>query len=198
MKNAKRAINGIWRRIERRLQIHAPEVFATLSPGASAAELKKLETAIDLKLPADLRQSLTIHNGQNDRTRCLTFCGYASLMPARNIVRDWRMLTKLGVQFDKESGDYSPAKNRLNHDWWRRSCIPFAEFEGDYTCVDMKATKGLRSGRIVEHTHDSLMSETKMPSFTDWLERIARALEAGKFDREVYGYFQVHPDFAWK
>jgi cell wall assembly regulator SMI1 len=197
MKDSDHLLDDIWTRIERVLVVHAPEVMETLAPGATRDEIAELEAGVGLKLPRDLRRSLEIHNGQRD-PQCNQFCGTVSLMSTADILRDWAMLTEIAVDFDEQHGVYSPEKNSLNADWWRRSCIPFGDHgSGDLTCVDM-SPEGGAVGRIVEHINSNPMEETNMPSFADWLDRVASALEAGRFDREPYGFFNVHPQFAWK
>lgn len=189
------AIPGIWNRIERILRAEAPEVAQTLALGALKSDIDELESALPVRLPRDLRRSLKLHNGQRDPSQCLKLCGVMSLMPTDDIRRNWRMLTEIAVDCERQEGVHSPHRNSLNNDWWRRSCIPFAHCEGYYTCVDMDASLGSKMGRVVEHTHDSAMEDTKVPSFADWLERVATALEAGSFVRDDYGFFRVHPRF---
>ena len=198
MKRRQERVARIWTRIEKVLQVHAPEVFETLTPGASTEELKNIECALSLKLPSDLRRSLEIHNGQHDPSQCFSFCGAMHLMSTTDIIRDWKMLTEIGVECEQQEGIHHPDHISLNRDWWRRSCIPFGHSNGYYTCVDMKGAKGLKVGRIVEHTHDDAMEETNMPSFADWCERVALALEHGDFERNKHGFFRVKPKFAYK
>ena len=195
MKNSSNFVAEIWTRIEAVLVAHATEVIQTLSPPASAAEIAKLEAGIGLSLPGDLRRSLEIHNGQNDPTQCLNFCGRASLMSSADILRDWNMLTEIGVDLDRVNGIDTTERNSLNGDWWRRSCIPFGHFNGEYWCVDTLAGLGLEAGRIVEFTRNGPMEETNVRSFADWLEQVASALEENRFDRQLYGSFRVHPRF---
>ncbi len=56
-----------WRRIEDWLAAHLPEVRDALHPGATDAALDALEAVIGQPLPADVRASLRLHNGQRDR-----------------------------------------------------------------------------------------------------------------------------------
>ncbi len=196
MKDSGVLLPEIWTRIERVLGFHAPEVLQTLAAGASSAEIAELEKQVGLTLPPDLRRSLEIHNGQNDPSQCLQFCGTMSLLSTADMIRESKMLTELGIGFDRDNGEYAAGNNSLNGDWWRLSCIPFAHCEGYYSCVDTLAAEHLPAGRIVEHTHDGPMEETNMPSFADWLERVALALEAGRFDRKLHGFFSVYPEFG--
>src|SRR5689334_19237840 len=53
-----------WRRIEAWLDEHLPGAKATLRPGVSEADLAHFEGAIGRLLPADVRESWLIHDGQ--------------------------------------------------------------------------------------------------------------------------------------
>jgi cell wall assembly regulator SMI1 len=196
-KNIIDIVEDSWRIIEPVLELHAPEVFATLRPGASSAELDDLERKIGVTLPNDLRRSLELHNGQDDPSRCLTFCENNLLMSAAEIAKDWQMLTTEATGFDNGNRIDSSTSNSIHGEWWRRSCIPFGSGEGDYACVDTISSTHGAAGRIVIHVHDDSLEETRMPSFADWLQRVAAALNDGKFDRLSHGFFHTHPDFAW-
>lgn len=198
MKASGDLLSDVWARIERVLAVHAPEVLQTLAVGASSAQIAELEAQTRLTFPPDLRRSLELHDGQKDPSQCLKFCGTMSLLSTGDMIREWKMLTELGIGFDRDNGEYDSSNNSLNGDWWRLSCIPFGHCEGYYSCVDTLAAEHLPAGRIVEHTHDGPMEETNMPSFADWLERVAIALEAGRFDRNLRGFFSVYPEFNWR
>ncbi|CAM5465215.1 hypothetical protein GCM10010329_32020 [Streptomyces spiroverticillatus] len=52
-----------WARIETWLQQHAPRTFAALPAPATEEELRALEEALDLRLPADVRAFYAVRNG---------------------------------------------------------------------------------------------------------------------------------------
>lgn len=60
------SVANSWQRIERWLQVHAPEVPPTLRPGASKKQIAAFEQATGLALPEDVRESLFIHDGQEE------------------------------------------------------------------------------------------------------------------------------------
>src|SRR5262249_39429588 len=55
----------IWERIHTWLRQHAPAVLDSLRPGATEETLRAAEEAMGVKLPADVRQSYRIHDGQS-------------------------------------------------------------------------------------------------------------------------------------
>src|SRR5262245_43845067 len=58
-----------WMRLEAWLKRHAPKAYAGLKPGASAETLDRLAARLGFPLPRQLRDYLSIHDGQ--RPGCL-------------------------------------------------------------------------------------------------------------------------------
>ncbi|MGE5192752.1 MAG: hypothetical protein ACM3U2_09630, partial [Deltaproteobacteria bacterium] len=54
-----------WNRIERWLLKNLPEALANLRRGVKAADVKALEKAIGKKLPSDVVESWSIHDGED-------------------------------------------------------------------------------------------------------------------------------------
>lgn len=174
-------VRNLWQRIERVLQTHAPDTSATLAPPATEDEIAALEAAIGLSLPSDLRASLKAHNGQNDPTRCHGFCGEGILLDTNQIADRWKMATEID-----ESERFSAA---LGHGpWWKASCIPFTDAEGNMLCVDMDTALGDRIGEVVCHVHDSEIERGLGTSYCAWLSSLADRLDAGRFRIDDYGY----------
>lgn len=174
-------IDDLWCRIERVLKTHAPNTATTLAPPASERELADLESAIRLTLPPDLRASLKIHNGQIDPTRCHAFCGEGILLSTSKIADRWRMVTEI----DEDSRfDYAPGQGP----WWKTTCIPFTDAEGNMLCVDMDPALEDRMGEVVCHVHDGEIERGLGTSFKDWLSSLADRLDAGRFRMDDYGY----------
>src|SRR5262245_44851941 len=123
-------IPDLWKRIERVLQQHAPETAATLAPPATDQQIEVLEAAIGQPLPLDLRDSLKVHDGQRDPTRCHAFCGEGMLLSVAEIADRWKMVTEID-----EDNRFSAAPGQGS--WWKISCIPFTDAEGNMFCVDM-------------------------------------------------------------
>ena len=55
-----------WQRIHDWYQKNTPEDTLVLADGASADEIKELETALGARLPDDVGESLALHNGAAD------------------------------------------------------------------------------------------------------------------------------------
>ena len=180
-------ICDLWRRIERVLQQHAPETAATIAPPATDQEIESLEAAICLTLPVALRASLNVHNGQLDPTRCHAFCGEGILLGTSEIADRWKMVTEI-----EEDNRFSAAPGQ--GPWWKTTCIPFTDAEGDMLCVDMDPALGDRTGEVVCHVHDSEIERGLGASYEAWLSSVAARLEAGRFRVDDYGYLWLETE----
>ena len=76
-----------------------PATALTLGTPATSAEIDEVQTAIGLQLPAEFCESLRRHNGQNDPTRCHSFCGEGLFASTKQIIETWRMVTDLDQGF---------------------------------------------------------------------------------------------------
>jgi cell wall assembly regulator SMI1 len=175
------AIHDLWQRIERVLKQHAPETAGTLAPPATDQEIDALEAAICQTLPTDLRASLKIHNGQRDPSRCHAFCGEGMLLTTAEIADRWNIVTEID-----EDVRFSAAPGR--GPWWKKSCIPFTDAEGNMLCVDMDPSLGSRTGEVVCHVHDGEIERGLGASYQAWLSSLAERLGAGRFRIDDYGY----------
>ena len=174
-------ILDLWRRIERVLEQHAPETAATLASPATDQDISILEVAISQPLPADFRASLKMHNGQRDPTRCHAFCGEGMLLATGEIADRWKMVTEID-----EDDRFSAAPGQ--GPWWKKTCIPFTDAEGNMLCCDMDPSLGSRMGEVVCHVHDSEIERGLSTSYSAWLSSLAARLEAGRFRIDEYGY----------
>lgn len=177
-------IQELWHRIERVLEAHAPDSAKTLAPPASDRELDELEAAIHLTLPADLRAFLKIHNGQIDPTRLHVFCGEGTLLDTREIADRWRMSTEINRDTFGDSSDRGP--------WWKTTCIPLTDADGNMLCVDMDPELGDQIGEVVCHVHDSEIERGLGSSLKEWLSVLADNLDAGRFSVEEGGYLWLN------
>ena len=57
-------MQSIWKRIHTWLDTNAPKGYGSLRDGASAEAIQAAEKAMKLKLPADVKTSYRIHDGQ--------------------------------------------------------------------------------------------------------------------------------------
>jgi cell wall assembly regulator SMI1 len=58
-------VRGLWDRLESWFRDHLPDRSLALRPGASEADIARAESRLGVRLPADYRASLRVHDGQD-------------------------------------------------------------------------------------------------------------------------------------
>jgi cell wall assembly regulator SMI1 len=149
-------------RIDHWLAKHRPHVHRALLPGASAADLDALQSALGGKLPDELRTWLSWHNGQ-DADGLGAFVDSWYLMSARQIVEAKKELDAEG------------------HPGWQRSWVPFLDDdESDYLCLDAgQAGCPVRECWSGQPDHPAVA-----PSLQAWAEQFVTGLEQGAYHED--------------
>jgi cell wall assembly regulator SMI1 len=185
------SIGDSWTRIERVLRKHAPATALTLAGPAADEEIDELEAEIGLVLPLDFRQSLKVHNGQDDPTGCHHFFVEGLLASTKQIAETWRMLTELDEDFRRREPDWD---THGNGEWWNRHWVPFTIGDGNCLCINLnsKVRPGSKFGEIVCHIHDNPHEPGIAAGYSAWLEHLAQRLENGEFTINEYGYLDLN------
>lgn len=164
-------MKAIWKRIHAWLDANASKGYGHLRPGASAEAVQTAEKAMGLKLPADVKASYRIHDGQGNEPGLIGGEGWC-LMTLQEMVKSWRKWSK--------------------HDPRYRSCVPVAwGGAGDYIFVDLGA-EAEKPGRLIVQRSDCEGPDPVAPSFRSWLEAFAEKLEDGEF-----GYSEEHGEILY-
>jgi len=150
----------VWKRIHAWLNENAPAGYGHLRPGASAEAIQATEQAMGLKLPADVRASYRIHDGQGNEPGLVGGEGWC-LLPLRDMVAWWRKWCEPGQRF--------------------RECVPVAwGGAGDYIFLDLSPA-AKPPGRVIVQRSDTDGPDLVAPSFRAWLEDFADKLEGDEF-----------------
>lgn len=173
-------MRNLWQRVERFLQTHSPDTAATLAPATSDQEIAALEEAIGLTLPRTFRESLKVHNGQDDPTHSRAFTSEGLLLSTAAIAERWKMLTEI------DEGERSRGRPGYGQ-WWKTTCIPFTDAEGNMLCIDIDPGLNDRAGEVVCHVHDGEIERGIAASYRGWLSSLVDRLEAGHFQIDDYG-----------
>lgn len=174
-------VREFWRRIETILLEYAPETAKTVASPATEREIEELEQLVGLVLPETFKQSLRVHNGQNDPTKCHSFTGEGILLNAREIGQAWKTLSELDEDFRKKESGWDTHGFGA---WWSRNWVPFTDSDGDSLCLNLSPQLGNRIGEVIAFIHDNPHEPGIAPSFVDWLESLAVRLEKGEFTVE--------------
>ena len=107
----------VWKRIHAWLDENAPAGYGHLRPGASADAIQAAETAMGLKLPADIKASYRVHDGQGNEPGLIGGEGWC-LLTLQEMVKWCRKWSKHAPRFC--------------------SCVPVAwGGAGDYIFLDL-------------------------------------------------------------
>lgn len=162
----------LWQKLENHLSTHDPEMLADLNPPATDAQIRELEKALGVQLPADLVACLKVHNGQAGRAEPL-FDGYRFLS-SDEVAQEsklWRRLLNTGA-----FKDFTPEpQSGVAKAWWSDSWIPFAvNDEGDCICLDLGPAAGGAKGQVIQVWHDDGGRELLAGSFEKFVSDILR------------------------
>lgn len=153
-------MKAVWKRIHAWLDENAPAGYGRLRPGADAGAVQAAEAALGLKLPADVRASYRVHDGQADEPGLVGGEGWC-LMTLREMVSGWRKWCKNDPRF--------------------RGRVPVAwGGAGDYIFLDLGPDAD-PPGAVIVQRGDSADPDPVAPSFRAWLEAFADDLEADAF-----------------
>ena len=180
------SVQDCWNVIEAALREHAPQTHRALGRAATGTQIAKLEATLGRSLPPDLAESLSIHNGLRksylDENRLFN---YEALLSTVNIAVQWRMMRKLSKDghFDETSCSLTRTRKLKNDSWWRVGWIPFTDADGSGYCLDLDPPSSGVSGQVFYFYHDGSQPRSVVAKdYRDWLSKLARNLQRGKFE----------------
>ncbi|MBS0260785.1 MAG: SMI1/KNR4 family protein [Planctomycetes bacterium] len=192
-----RPVAESWRRIETWLKDHAPQIFATLRPGASEEELRRIEQTIGQSLPDDVRESYRIHDGQNrwiddDDYVPGVFFGLCPRPLHYDEGVEWCWLHRTArnpEDFDESNPEVrerfqSFPKGAIRLAWMRAGWVPLYWDSGrSFLGVDLDPAPEGTVGQVIPFGWDfgvgSAQKYVLAPSWAHFLEDVADELEAG-------------------
>lgn len=169
-----------WERLEAWLKSHGPALLVDLNPPASDGDIRELEQALGVQLPADFVACLQVHDGQRGGAEGL-FAGQ-EFLSCRRILSEWAIWKDL-----LDSGDFDGAQAEpgagVQPVWWHPRWIPFTyNGAGDHLCLDLEPADGGQPGQVITLWHDDGARQKKADSFAQWFAafveqttRLARA-----------------------
>jgi cell wall assembly regulator SMI1 len=169
-----------WDRIHFWLAANAPEVLASLRPGASDEQIRHTEQTLGVTFPKHVHATFQIHDGQREWTA--SFIEGFVWLSLEGVVDLWRFL-----KGRLEAGDYADTPRSPVHyigdTWWNTAWVPLTEDgNGYHHFLDLSPPN---DGRILRW--DVWGWTVVAPSFCDWLEAFADDLERGVYLVEDYG-----------
>jgi cell wall assembly regulator SMI1 len=153
-------MKAVWKRIHVWLDANAPEGYSHLRPGANAEMVRAAEDAMGLKLPADVKASYRIHDGQSNEPGLIGGEGWC-LLSLQEMVKQWRRWSRS----DPKRAGYVPVA-------WGGA--------GDYIFLDLRP-EAEEPGKVMVQRRDSIEPDPVAPSFRSWLEDFADQLDEDEF-----------------
>jgi cell wall assembly regulator SMI1 len=143
-------IEGVWRRIEIWMHLHAPQLLQQLVQGAAEEEIKHLENILGITLPEDVRTSYRRHNEGYEIQLVTTM----KILPVESIIYHWQILREL---LDDEDWATMPPyyftdeivlrsgwqPGPIEPVWYHPRWIPFGtDSAGNLCCLDLAPAPG--------------------------------------------------------
>lgn len=172
----------VWDRLHVWLAANAPQVLASLRPGATTEQIRAAEAEMGLTLPDDVRAAYLVHDGQTGEA---LFEGRVWL-PLADVVATWQRMK--GLLEDGPPADV-PAEADVRVDYWHPGWVPLAwGGRGDLFCIDLVPVGEGSVGQLLLWWPDlNPPASVVTPSFTHWLKDLASELEEGEWT--------THPDY---
>jgi len=161
-----------------------------LAEGARVETIARVEKAMGVALPDDVRVSWELHDG--GRTESAWILSQGDLLSMEKVGSLWTVNQNMQAADGWGLGDdYRPERRdpKMKPIWWSPARIPLTDNGGSGLHVDLDPTWAGIRGQILEMDHEIGPERVLAPSWSAFLETWADDLEAGK-----YAY---DPDAGW-
>lgn len=165
---------GAWKRLE-----ITPSVRKSLKRGAREAKFAKLEKALGARLPADVRSSYLLHDGQKPKSDGLIPTGFADLdspfclLSLDDVLDQWESWKEWHDDGDFEGRSGVPDTG-VRAAWWHPGWVPLAvDGAGDAVCIDLAPARGGKVGQVILFDHESDDRRRLALSWAEFLTRLA-------------------------
>ena len=165
-----------WRRIDAWMAAQKVQWRDEPNKGATQKEIAAAQKELGVPFPADLAESLRIHDGAESLIGNWSLLGASEIALEGTRMNEWAR----GESFGDSQGARHP---RIKRPWWNVRWIPIVSSgSGHYFCVDMDPTPKGKVGQVILFFHDEEKRLLVADSVRDWLSAIARDLEAGRYE----------------
>jgi cell wall assembly regulator SMI1 len=172
-----------WKRLEQVLAAASPEILQSLKPGATKAKLTRVEEALGVALPPEVRASYLLHDGQSEGADGLFprgFAGLSSEFPLLLLdgaLGQWRSWNE-GVDGGEFDGATSAPVPGFRPHRWNAGWLPIASAGGDSLCVNLAPGENGLLGQVILFGRERFVPGWIAGSLTALLTRLAGYLGA--------------------
>lgn len=173
-----KGVGAAWSRIEAWLGTNAPSALKSLARGASQKNIAAAEKKLGRSFPSELKESLARHDGDDSSG----LIGNWDLLGLSGLLAEATLMNKLLAEgtFGDAQGDAHP---RIKRAWWNAAWIPIASSgSGHLFCVDLDPAPQGKVGQVIVFLHDDGKRFLVADSLAEWLNAVARDLEADKYE----------------
>jgi cell wall assembly regulator SMI1 len=179
------SISESWDIIHNTLREHCPELFDALARPATKRQVATLQKKIGKPLPADLVESLRIHNGMEDSYLGTNrLFNYEALLSTDAMATQWGTMTRMLQDgfFDDGGCPLTRTRKIRNDRWWNALWIPITDADGDGYCLDLDPASRGTAGQVFYFYHDGARTrEVVAKSYAEWLATIGGKMARGQF-----------------
>jgi cell wall assembly regulator SMI1 len=154
------------------LSANAPEVLASLRPGATEEQIRAAERELDVRLPEDVRAAYRIHDGCEGGKFLF---GWVWL-DLDCVVRYWRAF--IGRRVSERLASPPGVRSDRPHP----ALVTLTTGGRNHCCLNLAPGPGGEAGQIILWSPDGNTRFLEARSFREWLTRFADELEAGYWE----------------
>lgn len=175
-----------WKRIEQWLRDNAPETLRQFQGPAPSSALGEVARAVG-ELPADYVALMQIHDGVRNASFGAGVLEDFVLYSLDDALDAREEMLRVAQEGREAHPDIRDAKMRpapgVRQLWWHEAWLPVAVAAGDSRTMILMdldpAPSGVR-GQLVRHVIEMRTLPVFARSVSEWVERVANAMEAGK------------------
>lgn len=173
-----------WERLAAWYAENAPDYsFFKLNPGASQKQIAAAEKTLGLKLPADFKESVKIHDGGDI---CWIQPFYGELLSLERIIEQWSMYRNWqqeGDYADPESDEWQASKLRgpAKKNFWNTKRIHITDNSGNHLTLDLDPPPEGMYGQLIDHDHEVGPRKVVAPSWAEFLAALVKDHESEKY-----------------
>ncbi len=182
-------VRACWERLETWARAHAPVMLDELRGPADPQAVSRLEGAMGVALPGDLRAHLLVHDGEEGATYAAVWFDGGELLGAERILEEWRRGMEYVEEPDREEISELRAEGLIRVDGpvkpvaFRPGWIPFMSLNGEVVWyVDLDPDQGGKPGQVIRVDLECASWAVVAPSFRACLDEYVTGLEQGSFD----------------
>jgi len=178
MSSAESSVAQAWRRIETWCEEHFPAFLGTLQPGATSEEIAAFEQEIGRELPAEVRESFTIHNGQ-ERSRQQSSLFFNELLGLEEALAHWKTWAASEPCLDDLEHMTSAPADSIALAFANPGWIPLTSESSleDHLGVDLAPGPAGQSGQIINFGQNEEDKYVLASSWGEFLNFVADLLE---------------------